>query len=620
MKQQNAETAVAADSCFDQKQATGHDSSRTAQDLFEGVRPSIVLDEAETQDTFTPEVVAEHAADNILDMTVRMSTVFEDQFVSKYLPRILPWALNYDCGGADYPKLFANWEEVLENQDKMLTEGIQQRWRKLADEAVLLPGEYAKMLATRSEIQLGSDWMVVPSSRNLHWRYTVLHSAFMVCKQKVAPGETLSHNLTELIEATKKIWKRISSNSVMINKQKKNINGNLGMLFSADDISSTEKIILRSYLNTTASIAGCQAIRLKMGHCCFGFRVVHGEVIFVTVSPNRRHSAMVLKLSRARRNDASLLGEDAVSRERRKHCGPEGPHIFSKWSVTEDPNAERTSVEIPLPDILTRQAWNAQDPLASCHHYLFFMHVILPAVFGIRMCFLCPHCNTDSTDPTMKAAVQNSSSDYMGCNSKQGFGAVGSERKSRSSTTWCHKTDLLVMTWIPMVLTRVSFSRSLWHPLSSQGPSDPWSSLDIFVLPRLAAPMVLPRRFGPMMLLRFRHPESAPPPPLVLPWLFGRMGIPRPFVFLRLMAPMVLPMVFGPMVLPRFFGPMILPRFRRPEACGPPCGSPVAVLTHGDPESFRLPRGWWRSWLSQCLSDPWSSRGMWPLRSPPGFS
>ena len=420
LEKQNQDTVSGPDSCFDQKQATGHDVSRSAQDLFEGVRPSLVLDEGETQDTFAPEVVAEHALDNILDMTVRMSTMFEDQFVSKYLPRILPWALNYDCGGADYPKLFANWEDVLQNQEQMLTEGIQQRWRKLADEAVLLPGEYAQMLATRSEMQIGGDWMVVPSARNLHWRYAVLHSAFMVCKQKVAPGETLSHNLTELIEATKKIWTRISSNTVTINQQKRNINGNLGMLFSADNITSTEKIILRSYLNTTASIAGCQAIRKKMGHCCFGFRVVQGEVIFVTVSPNRRHSSMVLKLSRARRNDTSLLGDDNVSRERRKHCGPDGPRIFTKWSVAEDPEAEKTSVDIPLPDIFTRQAWNAQDPLASCHHYLFFMYVMLPALFGVRMCLMCPHCNADNTDPNLECPVESPCSDYMGCNSNRG--------------------------------------------------------------------------------------------------------------------------------------------------------------------------------------------------------
>ena len=406
---------------FDLKQSTTHDHSGTAEDLFAGVRPSLVSDTSESKDTFTPEVVAEHTMENMLDLTVRMSTVFEDQFVSKYLPRVFPWALNYDCGGAEYPNLFARWEEVLETQESMLTEGIKQRWRKIADEAVLLPGEHAKMLATRSEMQVAGDWMVVPGARNLHWRYAVLNSAFMVCKQKVTPGESLSQNLSELLEATKSIWKRVASNSVTINKQKRNINGNIGMIFAADNITSAEKIILRSYLNTTASISGCQALRLRMGHCCFGFRVVHGEVIFVTVSPNRRHSSMILKLSRARRNDTSLLGDDAASRARRQHCGPDTPRIFGSHSVTEDPDAQETSVEIPLPDIFTRQAWNAQDPLASCHHFLFFMYVVLPGVFGLRMCFACPQCNVDRTDPSARQLAGNSCMDYMGCNSTQGL-------------------------------------------------------------------------------------------------------------------------------------------------------------------------------------------------------
>eukprot|EP00973_Karenia_brevis_P073528 10216465-Karenia_brevis.AAC.1 len=157
-----------------------------------------------------------------------MSNIFEDQFISKYLPRIVPWALNYDCGGAEYPDLFSNWEEMSENQDLLLSQGIKQRWRKIAGEAALTPGEHAKMLATRSEMQVAGDWIAVPAARNLHWRYSVLHSAFMVCKQKVAPGETLNANLETLIEATKKIWQKMSSNTVIINGHKKNINGNIG--------------------------------------------------------------------------------------------------------------------------------------------------------------------------------------------------------------------------------------------------------------------------------------------------------------------------------------------------------------------------------------------------------
>ena len=156
-------------------------------------------------------------------MSIRMSNKFEEQFISKYMPRIFPWSLNYDCGGPEFPALFENWEDMISDQDELLKRGIQQRWRKLPEEAALVPGEYAQMLATRPEMQVAADWMLVPAARNLHWRYQVLHSAFMVCKQKVAPGESLQQNLDELLIAVRKIWLCIAKNTVVINEKKKRI-------------------------------------------------------------------------------------------------------------------------------------------------------------------------------------------------------------------------------------------------------------------------------------------------------------------------------------------------------------------------------------------------------------
>ena len=57
----------------------------------------------------------------------------------------------------------------------------------------------------------------------------------------------------------------------------------MAMLFKAQDLLPGEKLILRCYFNITQSIAGCQAIKRRIGHCLFGFRVVYGECIFVTV-------------------------------------------------------------------------------------------------------------------------------------------------------------------------------------------------------------------------------------------------------------------------------------------------------------------------------------------------
>ena len=100
-------------------------------------------------------------------------------------------------------------------------------------------------------------------------------------------------------------------------------------------------------------------------------RVVYGETIFVTVSPNRRHSSMILKMSRARRNDTSLKGNDPVTHARKKFCGKDVPRIFAYNCYSDDAQGEATVKEIPLPALWIRQACNAQDPIASCHHYLF---------------------------------------------------------------------------------------------------------------------------------------------------------------------------------------------------------------------------------------------------------
>jgi len=52
------------------------------------------------------------------------------------------------------------------------------------------------------------------------------------------------------------------------------------------------------------------------------------------------------------------------------------------------------------------------------------MRVILPAIFGVRMCFRCPDCNADSSDPHYQDGA-TPCSDYMGCNGKLMGGYAG---------------------------------------------------------------------------------------------------------------------------------------------------------------------------------------------------
>ena len=81
-----------------------------AQTFFQGLRPVIVTDEGQADRAFSSEAVAEAAmSDKVSAMDLPVSSEFEKQFVSEYSCRVFPWALNYECGGADYPELFADW-------------------------------------------------------------------------------------------------------------------------------------------------------------------------------------------------------------------------------------------------------------------------------------------------------------------------------------------------------------------------------------------------------------------------------------------------------------------------------------------------------------------------------
>ena len=241
---------------FDMKQATMPDNTNEGPNMFEGMRPTIVADEGDTRDTFSKEAVAETSlAGKVNVMDLGVSNTFENQFRSEYVCRVFPWALNYDCGGADYPELFADWAElekgVVQRDGEETVKRLQERWRRINGEAPLVPSEYARMLSCRPEMQIAGDWMCVPAARNLQWRYAVLHSAFLVCKQKVAPGDTLHQNLDKLMDSLQKIWEKISGNSVVIDNKKIPINGNIGLLFSDSTMDGTDKLILRSYMNAT---------------------------------------------------------------------------------------------------------------------------------------------------------------------------------------------------------------------------------------------------------------------------------------------------------------------------------------------------------------------------------
>ena len=76
-------------SAFDMKQSTMPDAPATqAADVFNGVRPSIVVDEGIAANTFSQETLLQAAAPKVAGMDIQMSNEFQDQFISQYSSRI----------------------------------------------------------------------------------------------------------------------------------------------------------------------------------------------------------------------------------------------------------------------------------------------------------------------------------------------------------------------------------------------------------------------------------------------------------------------------------------------------------------------------------------------------
>ena len=111
----------------------------------------------------------------------------------------------------------------------------------------------------------------------------------------------------EYIEAAKKLLDRVDRGTVVMHKKRVPINGDVSKLRWADDLNEAERELLELYRKTTANLAGGQGIRCRFNAVLTGFRVMFGDVLFFTVSPDRRHSALFFRLMRTRGNDTGLL-------------------------------------------------------------------------------------------------------------------------------------------------------------------------------------------------------------------------------------------------------------------------------------------------------------------------
>jgi len=140
--------------------------------------------------------------------------------------------------------------------------------------------------------------------------------------------------------------------------------------------------------------------------------------MFFTVTPDRRHSALVWRLMRARPNDTGLLADDAATRWRRKYARADRPSLYIKEETTFTIDMKH----LDIPTVREAIAMSARDPLSTVLHFDVCVRVILSYLAGIRMCFHCPRCSLDQDD-LMPHEDENKLAGITPCQNKFGKNA-----------------------------------------------------------------------------------------------------------------------------------------------------------------------------------------------------
>ena len=113
----------------------------------------------------------------------------------------------------------------------------------------------------------------------------------------------------------------------------------------------------------------------------------------MTITPSERHSALVIRLSRYRRNDPAI---QVANPDFARWVGYNAPSLQS----LECSGGEEADVYFEVPGYDLRQLMISRDSICSVDAFNISVRVVMAQLNGIRMCPDCPHCAL-SANPCM---------------------------------------------------------------------------------------------------------------------------------------------------------------------------------------------------------------------------
>ena len=203
------------------------------------------------------------------------------------------------------------------------------------------------------------------------------------------------------------------------------VNGDLMKVTRCLGLTPLAKHMVRGMHATLKKVPGSQQVRTLMQGNIQPFRIFYGSALMITWSPSERFSGLMLRMHREREADPvkhlhkTKDGEDhdpdtCIECECAKL---EGPCFHNCEHVDIHISSEEIAQMIPESDV--RRRILLRNPLACVLGFRTHVAITLQALFGVRMCPNCPHCNGDDV-----TKLNNKGENITGCCDM--FGSISS--------------------------------------------------------------------------------------------------------------------------------------------------------------------------------------------------
>jgi len=344
-------------------------------------------------------------------LDIKSGSDFVNQFVPWYLGMAFPMTLPAAVGGYDvhHEKRWRRPEDRREGGHGLIDwlrrnrHGVSgagsvdaqvEEHSRIGDACRVKLYDFVKGLSQRIEGQFRRDWSFVPGLWNMYFRECLLSGHSLSVGTKVEAASPTASKPQEYAIALQELYDLLTNGKYMApGGRKMSIRGDVSKLWRAIGISKPAKKILGDLQFRTRKIPGTAEIRKKIGRVGKWACVNYGHAIFLTMSPSERHNYLACRLSRYRQEDPY-----AASSQTQAWCGAEVPSL--------EPSAE-DEFEVHIPGFDTRRLLMAADPLAAVNAFFIQVRTVLATMLGIRMCPLCPHCNSDTDRPCQDACGSN---------------------------------------------------------------------------------------------------------------------------------------------------------------------------------------------------------------------